>query len=85
MNKCPNRTKKVFKFFTVNDKHAFVITNVFYTLEDQNLVDVVETCQACGEKKTLEMDKSTLIEVANKFPKAFNKLIREYILSWETI
>ena len=85
MNKCPKRTKKLFKFFSIRDKHLFLITNAFYTLENSDKLDVVKSCLACTEKEVISMDKQTLIEVAEKFPRAFNPLVREYILSWKMI
>ena len=85
MNKCPNRTKKVFKFFIVKDKHSFVITNVFYTLENPNQLDVVKTCSFCTAKEALSMDRQTLIETSILFPAAFDPLVREYIQSWSTL
>ena len=84
MSKCQKRTKKLFKFFTVRDKHLFLVTNVFYTLTDFNLIDVVKTCSACGTKEVLSLDKQTLIETSTLFPAAFDSLVREFIQSWET-
>jgi len=62
--------------------HLFIITNAFYTLEDPNDVDVIKTCQYCGDKEALVLDKETLLEALAKFPNAFKSIVREYLQTW---
>jgi hypothetical protein len=68
--------------FKKKHKHVFVISNVFYTLEDQNLVDIVKTCVGCAAKEAFGTDKQTLMELVKRFPRAFNSLLLEYLKSW---
>lgn len=61
----------------------YLITNVFCTLDNPEQFDVIKTCMDCGCKEALSIDKETLIEVAEKFPNAFNPVLRSYIVSWK--
>ena len=80
--KCPKKYKKLFGIFKVKDKHSYLITNAFYTLENFTKIDVVKTCQECGSKEVFSVNKDTLIELVAKFPNAFDQLIKEYIITW---
>lgn len=80
--RCRSQFRWFAYLFFIKDKHSFVISNIFSTLESQDLFDVIKTCVECGEKQVMTMDKVTLLEVMNKFPKAFNPLVVEYITSW---
>lgn len=82
MTKCSRRYKLLFGFFKIRDKHNFSITNAFYTLEDPNIIDIVKTCQNCGAKDIFVADKSTLIELIEKFPNAFKAALRGYLQTW---
>jgi hypothetical protein len=64
--------------------NSYLITNVFCTLDNPDQFDVVKTCMECGCKEVLSMDKETLLEVAEKFPNAFQPLLRSYIKSWKS-
>ncbi len=82
MTKCSRRYKLLFGFFKVRDKHNFVITNAFYTLEDPSIIDIIKTCQDCGVRDAFYTDKSTLLESVIKFPNAFKAAVRGYLESW---
>ena len=73
--------KKLFGFF-IKKHDSYLITNAFYTLNDPEQIDVVKTCMECGCKEILSMDKQTLLEVVDRFPNAFDKTLREYLLTW---
>lgn len=75
-----NGFKKIFKIF--RHKHAYLITNAFYTLQNSEQIDIIKTCTICGKKEALSMDKETLLEVVNKFPNAFDSLLRDYLYTW---
>ena len=84
MNYCPIRRKEYW-FGLIKcgfQPHLFTITNAFYTLENSNIVDVIKTCQYCGTKEALVLDKETLLEALAKFPNAFNSTVREYLQTW---
>jgi hypothetical protein len=68
--------------FKKKHKHSFKISNAFYTLEDMGQVDLVKTCEGCQTREALSVDKQTLIELVEKFPRAFNSLLLEYLKSW---
>jgi phage gp16-like protein len=70
--------------FKKKHKHSFIITNTFYTLEDQNQVDVVKSCMGCSAKEAFSVDRVTLMELVEKFPKAFNDILLEYLKSWKS-
>jgi ATP adenylyltransferase/5',5'''-P-1,P-4-tetraphosphate phosphorylase II len=82
MKKCSKRFKVVLKFFKVRDKHQFIITNAFYTLEYKDQLDVIKTCDACGAKEAFLTDSTTLSELVLQFPNAFNPILKEFIESW---
>ena len=82
MSKCAGNKIQIFNFFTLKGSHLFLISNIFYTLEDYNLCDVIKTCQYCGVKETLVLDKETLLEALVKFPNAFKTSVREYLQTW---
>lgn len=82
MMRCCQRHRLLFGILKIRDKHNFVITNAFYTLEDQNLVDIIKTCQYCGEKESFLLDKKTLLEVLQRFPNAFKYEIKSYLQTW---
>jgi len=84
MKYCSKRTKK-YIFGLVKwgfQPHLFLITNAFYTLEDQNHLDVVRTCQFCSFKDVLSLDQETLLEVVRLYPSAFKDILREYLQTW---
>lgn len=83
MMKCPKRFKKFLRMFTVRDKHLFIVTNAFYTLDDPNLIDVVKTCQACGTKEAFPVTKELLLELVVLYPNAFMLILREYLITWK--
>jgi len=82
MTKCSQRYKLPFGFALVREKHSFIISNAFYTLEDPNKVDITKTCQVCGGKEAFLLDRETLLESVVRFPNAFRTAIREYLQSW---
>jgi hypothetical protein len=75
--KCFQGFKKLFH------KHSFTITNAFYTLFNQDLVDIVKVCRDCGKRETFVLDRETLLEVVDLYPNAFDKTLREYLLTWK--
>lgn len=79
---CQKRSSKCFGLVIWPKKHLFLVTNVFCTLQNPDIFDVIKTCQYCSSKEALSMDKQTLIETATLFPAAFEPLVREYIQSW---
>jgi hypothetical protein len=81
--KCLKGSKKLFGIFRVKNKHSFLISNAFYTLEDSTKIDVVKTCQECGVKEVFNVDRNTLMELVERFPNAFNSLLREYLKTWK--
>jgi hypothetical protein len=82
MTKCSRRFKRFLGIFLIRDKHNFIISNAFYTLEDQGNIDVVKTCQDCGAKEALLLDRETLLELVNRFPNAFKSALRGYLQTW---
>lgn len=82
MIKCSQKYKLLFGLFKIRDNHTFIISNAFYTLEDQNRVDVIKTCQYCGVKEALSLDRETLLESVVRFPNAFKAEIRGYLKTW---
>jgi hypothetical protein len=77
-----NVFRKLFNLFGKRHK-SYLITNAFCTLDNPEQFDVVKTCMECGCKEVLRMDKQTLLEVAEKFPNAFDHMLRSYIQSWK--
>jgi hypothetical protein len=69
--------------FKKKHKHTFIISNAFYTLRDQEQVDVVKTCIECGAKEAFAVDRKTLAELVEKFPRAFDDILLEYLKSWK--
>lgn len=69
--------------FKKRHKHTFIISNVFYTLEDQDQCDIIKSCLSCPAKEAFGTDRQTLIELTEKFPRAFNELLLEYLKSWK--
>lgn len=84
MTKYCQESKKLFGIFPIRERHVFVISNVFYTLEDPEQCDVVKTCQNCKAKEAFNVDRNTLMELVDKFPRAFNPLLKEYLDSWKS-
>lgn len=82
VTKCSKRHKLLFGFFKIRDKHQFIISNAFYILEDPNRVDVVKTCQDCGIKEVLLLNRDILVELIVKFPNAFTAVVRGYLQTW---
>jgi len=82
MTKCSQRFKLLLGIFKIRDKHNFLISNAFYTLEDSKQVDVIKTCQDCTYKEALNLDRDTLIELVQRFPNAFQRTLREYLQTW---
>jgi len=80
--KCAKRHKLLLGFIKIRDKHQFVISNAFYTLEDPNRIDVIKTCQDCGIKDAYTLDKDMVIELVQRFPNAFQEAIRSYLQTW---
>jgi hypothetical protein len=81
--KCSRNFKEIFGVFKIKGNHVFLIENAFYTLKNQEKIDVVKTCQYCAIKEVIEMDKSTLLEVLDLYPNAFDAILREYLLTWK--
>jgi hypothetical protein len=81
--KCCQGYKKLFGIFPIRNKHIFIISNVFYTLEDQNQVDVVKRCIKCTAREAFGTDQQTLMELVDKFPRAFDQLLLEYLKTWK--
>ena len=84
MKHCSKRYKKYW-FGLVKwgfQPHLFLITNAFYTLEDQNSIDVVRTCQFCSFKDVLSLDRETVVELVERYPNAFSSVLRDYLSSW---
>jgi hypothetical protein len=79
--KCPKRHKLLFGLFKIRDKHSYLISNAFYTLEDKNSVDVIRTCQDCRIKDVLTLDHEMVIELVERFPNAFSDALRSYLRS----
>jgi hypothetical protein len=82
VTKCSQRHKLLFGIFKIRDKHNFIISNAFYTLENTEEVDIIKTCQDCGVKEALLLDKATLLEAVTRFPNAFNAALRGYLQTW---
>ena len=82
VTKCSQRHKLLFGIFKVQDKHNFIISNAFYTLENIEEVDIIKTCQDCGTKEAFLLDKETLLESVKRFPNAFKAALREYLQTW---
>lgn len=80
--KCSQRYKLLFGFFIVRDRHQFIISNAFYTLEDPHSIDVIKSCQVCGVKDVYTLDKDMVIELVQRFPNAFLSAIRGYLQTW---
>ena len=82
--KCPKRHKLLFGIFKIRDKHQFIISNAFYTIEDKNVIDVIRTCQDCGIKDVLTLDHEMVIELVERFPNAFSDVLRSYLQTWKS-
>jgi hypothetical protein len=82
MEKCPKNKKTLFKFFKVSDKHCFIFTNAFSTLDSPSQIEVVKTCLCCNYKQVVEMELNLLIEVVKKYPNAFSSTLKSYLNSW---
>ena len=82
MMKCSQRHKLLFGFFKIKDKHRFIITNAFYTLEDKNIIDIIRTCEDCDFKDALSLDQETLLESIQRYPNAFRSILRDYLKTW---
>jgi hypothetical protein len=83
MKHCPERRKKYWFGLKWGFKpHLFLITNAFFTLEDQKKVDVIRTCQYCEFKDVLILDRETVIELVARFPNAFSENLRSYLHIW---
>ena len=82
MKQCSKKHRLLFGFFKIRDNHSYLISNAFYTLEDQNSVDVVRTCQYCNFKDVLSLDRKTLIELLERFPNAFSDILKDYLRTW---
>jgi hypothetical protein len=76
-----NVFKKLLGIFR-QQHNSYLITNVFCTLDNPEQFDVVKTCMEDGCKQVLSMDRQTLLEVVEKFPNAFEPILRSYIKSW---
>ena len=70
--------------FKKKHTHSFIITNVFCTLIDVDQFDIVKSCTSCSVKEAFETDKQTLMELVEKFPNAFEPLLRSYVELWKT-
>jgi len=83
MKHCPSRYKKYwFGLKWGFQPHLFLITNAFSTLEDQHVIDLVRTCQYCGFKDVLSLDRETVMESLARFPNAFSENLRSYLGTW---
>jgi len=82
MNSCSKRYKFKLGFIRIKDKHLFLISNAFYTLEAKNVIELIRTCQDCQFKEVLTLDQETVIECVKQYPSAFKPLLRAFIESW---
>ena len=78
--KCTSRFKRLFWFLRA--KHNLIISNALVTLEDNNAVEVIRSCQDCDFKDVLTLDRETLLELVERYPNAFRDVLREYLKSW---
>jgi len=83
MMKC-FRGFKLFGILPIRGKHSFIISNAFYTLENSEQVDVIKSCIHCPSREAFSTDKETLLELVDRFPNAFDPLLKEYLQTWKT-
>lgn len=72
--KCLKRTKRIFwGLIKINDTHDTLISNVVGDPQKEGFLDLIATCQACGEKNVVSTRKEVVKESALSFPKAFTE------------